>query len=374
MIKREKRITQTILAGALLIGALPQGSYAAAASPSKEAAIAKTKSGVAITDKNFIHADSIRAYFKELEKAGKVNVIRPERNLITADTQDVIRMNRDTLYTRIILDVKGGASITTQPYDGYQNINVLDINHSQIAILNGAGTLKVDESMLTEGQHAYVIVRTGLLRTLSEKEMLDKAHKAQDKISIKTKSSASFKPSVSYDYETLDKVKYKILSDFALHPQPNVVKNGFGSMKDRDPVAARTVVAIGWGALSGENAVYSAFAGNKERATFTMEKPDLNYKGYGFFSITIYNFDGYVATINYAINSDNMVANKDGTYTITFLASGEPVKKGEQNIVRTPRGKMWTGVLRCYYPNNNTDKLFIWTDDKAAKIKKACMK
>jgi hypothetical protein len=283
-------------------------------------------------------------------------------------------MNRDTLYTRIILDVKGGASITTQPYDGYQNINVLDINHSQIASLNGSGTLKLDESMLTEGQHVYVLIRTGLLRKLPKKKMMTKAHEAQDKISIKVQSNESYKPSVNYDFNTLDKVKYKILSDFSLHPKPHVIQNGFGTMKDRDPEAARTVIAVGWGALSGENAVYAPFTGNKERCSYTIKKPDLNYNEHGFFSFTIYNFDGYVATINYAINSDTMVPNADSTYTINFLASGEPVKKGEKNIVRTPRGKLWTGVLRNYYPNNNTDKLFVWTDMETAKVTKACMK
>ncbi len=354
--------------------AISMGVSLMSALPSSIIAEAAAGDGVEITKENFIHADSTRAYFKELDKAGKVNVIRPERELITADTQDVIRMNRDTLYTRIILDVKGGASITTKPYDGYQNINVLDINHSQITSLNGPGTLKVDESMLTEGQHAYVIVRTGLLRKLPEKEMYAKAHAAQDNISIAFKSSEPFKPSVKYDFNTLDKVKYKILSDFALHPKPNVVKNGFGSMKERDPEAARTVVAVGWGGLSGKDAVYSSFTGNKERCSYTMEKPDLNYEERGFFSFTIYNFDGYIATINYAINSDAMEVNEDGAYTINFLASGEPVKEGEKNVVRTPRGKLWTGVLRNYYPNDNVDELFVWTDKHTAEVSKACMK
>jgi hypothetical protein len=349
--------------GVLLAGIMNAGVFAA-----------DSDKGVEITKQNFIHADSTRAYLKELDKAGGVNVVRHERELITADTQDVIRMNRDTLYTRIILDVKGGASVTIAPYDGYQNINVLDINHSQISSLSGSGTLKIDESMLTEGHHAYVIVRTGLIRKFSEKKMYAKAHKAQDKIKIQFNSSEPFVPSVKYDFNTLDKVKYKILSDFALHPKPNIVKNGFGTIKDRDPEAARTVIAIGWGALSGINAVYSSFTGNKERCSYTIQKPDLNYKGHGFFSFTIYNFDGYIATINYAINSDAMVPNADGSYTITFLASGEPVKDGEKNIVRTPRGKMWTGVLRNYYPNNNMDELFVWSDAQASKIQKACMK
>jgi hypothetical protein len=174
-------------------------------------------------------------------------------------------------------------------------------------------------------------------------------------------------------YPTRDAIE-KILSDFALHPKPNVIKNGFGAMNESDPEAARTVVAIGWGALSGINAVYAPFTGNKERCSYTMEKPDLNYKGHGFFSFTIYNFDGYIATINYAINSDAMEVNEDGAYTVNFLASGEPVKEGEKNIVRTPRGKMWTGVLRNYYPNNNVDELFVWTDKQTAEVSKKCMK
>ncbi|WP_156873888.1 hypothetical protein [Psychromonas hadalis] len=36
----------------------------------------------------------------------------------------IIRMNSDTLYTRLILDVKGGATITSKDYDGFQNIMV----------------------------------------------------------------------------------------------------------------------------------------------------------------------------------------------------------------------------------------------------------
>jgi len=332
------------------------------------AAEAKTE-GVVITPDNFIHADSTRAYLKELDQSdGKVNIVRPVRELTNADNQDVIRMNEDTLYTRIVLDVKGGATITTKKYNGYQNINIIDVNHSQIASLTGHGTLKVDETMLTEGQHVYVIVRTGLLRGLPEKDMMAKGHKAQDNISVSFKSSEPFVASVKYDFSTLDTVKYKILKDFALNPQKDVAKKGLGTLKERDPDLARVIVAIGWGALAGNEAVYAAFTGYKERASFTLtDKP--NSKETGFFSITIYDADGYIATINYAINSDDMIPNKDGSYTINFLASGEPVKEGEKNVVRTPRGKFWTGVLRSYNIKDKEEG-FIWVDSWAEKMTK----
>jgi len=330
--------------------------------------------GVVVTKDNFIHADSTRAYLKELDQANnRVNFIRSNRIFPNTDNQDVIRMNSDTLYTKFILDVKGGATISTKPYGGYQNIMVLDPNHSEIATLTGSGTLKIDEKMLTDGHHAFVIIRTGLQRSLPKKEMFDKAHKAQDNISITYHSSEPYIPSVKYDLSTLDKVKYQILENFVKHPQKDVIKNGFGTTKTRDPEAARVVIAIGWGGLSGKNAVYSSFTSNKERCSFTIDKPNLYYDKKGFFSVTVYNADGYIATMKYAINSQDMIPNKDGTYTINFLASGEPVKEGEKNVIRTPRGKVWTGVIRAYYPKNK-DETFAWADNLTAKMTKAFMK
>jgi hypothetical protein len=329
---------------------------------------------VVVTQKNFIHADSVRAYLKELDQANnQVNFIRPNRVFPNTDNQDVIRMNKDTLYTKFILDVKGGATVTTKPYDGYQNIMVLDPNHSEIATLTGSGTIKIDENMLTDGHHAFIIIRTGLLRNLSKKEMFAKAHKAQDNISITYNSSDPYIPSINYDLSTLDTVKYKILEDFIKHPQKDVIKNGFGTTQTRDPQAAKVVIAIGWGGLSGTNAVYSSFTSTKERCSVTIDKPDLYYDKKGFFSVTIYNADGYIATMNYAINSEDMIPNKDGTYTINFLASGEPIKKGEKNVLRTPRGKIWTGVIRAYYPKDK-DKTFAWADTWTSKMTKAFMK
>jgi len=331
------------------------------------------RNSIIVTEKNFIHADSIRAYLKELDQANnKVNFIRPNRIFPNTDNQDVIRMNKDTLYTKFILDVKGGATITTKPYNGYQNIMVLDPNHSEIATLTGSGTVKIDENMLTDGHHAFIIIRTGLLRNLPKEEMFSKAHKAQDNISITYNSSEAYIPSVNYDLSTLDKVKYKILQSFVKHPQKDVIKNGFGTTKSRDPEAAKVVIAIGWGGLSGTNAVYSSFTATKERCSITIDKPNLYYAKKGFFSITIYNADGYIATMDYAINSEDMVPNRDGTYTINFLASGEPIKDSEKNILRTPRGKIWTGVIRAYYPKDK-DETFAWADAWTSKMTKAFM-
>ena len=326
--------------------------------------------GVAVTSDNFIHADSTRAFFKELDQSGgKVNIVRPVRELTNTDNQDVIRMNDDTLYTTVILDIKGGATVSLKDYDGYQNINILDINHSQITSLTGKGTIKLDESMLTEGHHVYAIVRTGLLRELPDDEMIAKAHKAQDGISITYHSSLPYVPSVKYDFSTLDAVKYKIFENFAKNPLKYLVRNAFGKVGERDEASARVVIAVGWGGMPGDQAVYSPFSGTGERRQFTIDRPNLKYAEKGFFSFTVYNQYGYIATKNYSINSDDMKANENGTFTITLLASGEPVKEGEKNVLRTPRGKIWTGVLRAYYPVDKIET-YDWADNWTKKMTK----
>ena len=318
---------------------------------------------------NFIHADSTRAFMKQIAKSdGKVNVIVHERDFITPDTQDVIRSNRDTLYSRVILNVKDGASISLGEYDGYQTANVLDINHSQIAVQKGEGTLKLDSSMLTEGDFVYIIIRTGVNRDTEGNLLLDEAREAQDRITVKYSSDEMFVPE-NYDLGTLDTVKYQILERFAEDPSKYLVRDGFGKVGERDEAAAQTMIAIGWGGLSGTEAVYSPFTANGERRTFTIDKPNLKYDEGGFFSFTIYNENGWIATDNYAINSQDMIQNSDGTFTITFLASGEPVLPDDLNVVRTPRGKLWTGVIRAYEPVDKIET-FDWADNWTAIMTK----
>jgi hypothetical protein len=232
----------------------------------------------------------------------------------------------------------------------------------------GAGEIQLDKSMLTEGQHIYMIVRTGLLRNLDEKEMFQKGRDAQGKITITAKSNEPFVPSVNYDFSSLDVVKQAIFKDYAKDPSQYSTRLGFGTKKDRSDKDARVVIAIGWGGLSKENASYSSFMGRGERETFTFNAPALKYKDNGFFSFTMYTADGYIGTQNYAINSDDMVTNDDGTYTVTIIASGEPIQTDDKNVIISPRdSRGWMGILRMYKPTD-PDKNYDWNEATTKKM------
>ncbi|MEA3323159.1 MAG: hypothetical protein U9Q12_02960, partial [Patescibacteria group bacterium] len=55
------------------------------------------------------------------------------------------------------------------------------------------------------------------------------------------------------------------------------------------------------------------------------------------------------------------------TYTVVFLASGEPIRDEDKNVVITPRGKTWTGVLRAYHPIEKSET-FDWADAWTKKM------
>ncbi|MCK5780792.1 MAG: DUF1214 domain-containing protein, partial [Psychrilyobacter sp.] len=88
----------------------------------------------------------------------------------------------------------------------------------------------------------------------------------------------------------------------------------------------------------------------------------LKYDDKGFFSFTMYTADGWIGTENYAINSDDMVKNEDGTYTLTILASGEKMEEGDKNVVRSPRDtRGWMGIIRMYQPTD-PEKNYDWNE------------
>ena len=75
----------------------------------------------------------------------------------------------------------------------------------------------------------------------------------------------------------------------------------------------------------------------------TFAKPDLQYDRNGYWSVTVYNREGWVATKNFRTNSLMAKSNADGTYTIHFNCGADAVN----NIDVVPG---WNGLMRTYLP------------------------
>lgn len=75
-------------------------------------AFQKSISGkIIVTEDNFIAAEADR-YFAEQQELAPVNQWEHKFKLLTYKTQSVVRQNRDTLYSKALVDVSKGASFT----------------------------------------------------------------------------------------------------------------------------------------------------------------------------------------------------------------------------------------------------------------------
>lgn len=86
-------------------------------------------------------------------------------------------------------------------------------------------------------------------------------------------------------------------------------------------------------------------AKNAEHSSVTFKKPDLQYGRAGYWSITIYDEQGWVVTDPFNTNSAKAKPNPDGTITLNFNGSDSDI-----NNIKVP--KNWNALFRCYLPTS----------------------
>ena len=79
----------------------------------------------------------------------------------------------------------------------------------------------------------------------------------------------------------------------------------------------------------------------------TFTPPKIDYDRGGFWSLTTYNEEGWLARDKAAISNSEAVPNDDGSYTIRFNSPGKP------NNVDTPTP--FTVLLRVYVPKSKAE-------------------
>ena len=90
---------------------------------------------------NFVRAETAVQFDRALQIPGTgINKVAHFRPPVALDSQNVIRMNRDTLYSPAIVDISKGATLTVSGLDGrYMSLMVLNENK----VYSAAGTYKL---------------------------------------------------------------------------------------------------------------------------------------------------------------------------------------------------------------------------------------
>ena len=290
---------------------------------------------------NFVRAETAAQFDRFLISAGEVNKFSHNRLPTPLDKQSVIRMNRDTLYSFAVVDISKGATLTL-PDVGDRYMSAMIVNEDQYIneVFHKGGTYQ-----LTMEKHGtpYVLVAMRTLANATDKKDLEAANALQDKMIIVANSA---KP---YTHPKYDKASYEATYKPLLELSKGIsdTQHMFGKKSDVTQVRFLLGSAFGWGGLPTYEAVYETKNEPRKDGEFQLTVKDVPVDG--FWSISIYNKDGYFEKNkfdSYSINNLTATPNEDGSFTINFGGCDDK----RINCLYVMDG--WNYAVRLYQPQD----------------------
>jgi hypothetical protein len=308
-----------------------------------------------VSPDNFIRAESDMC-FGNVVKDGGFGRFHHIREPSPIDNQLVIRQNRDTLYSAGVFDLDAGPVTVTLPDAGgrFMSLQVINEDHYVPDVIYTPGSQTFTREDIGT---RYVALPIRTLVDPSDPADLDAVHALQNAIAVDQSSSGSFEIP-DWDPVSQKQVRDALLELFATLPDS---KGMFGAKDDVDPVRRLIGAAAAWGGNPEKDALYLPVnPPNNDGATvhrLTVRDVPVD----GFWSITVYNKDGFVTeNPQNAYSLNNIVAAKeaDGSVVIQFggcdgsLANCLPITPGWNYLVRLyrPRPEILDGSWKFPEP------------------------
>ncbi len=297
------------------------------------------ESPIKVNTDNFVRAETAAHIDRFVKMAGGVNKWKHFRLPTPLDKQNVIRMNRDTLYSAALVDISKGATLTL-PNSGKRYMSMMVVNEDQYVnkVFHKGGTYKLT---MKEFDSPYVLLAGRTLVNSANPKDIKTVNALQDQIKIEAVSSKPY-THPNYDQESY-KATYKALLDLSAGI-PNSQRM-FGKKDEVSEVRHLLGAAFGWGGLPTYEAVYTTKNQSRSAGEFQLTVKDVPVDG--FWSISIYNKDGYFEKNkfdSYSINSVTAKPNDNGSVTVNFGTN----KNGKKNFLYVMDG--WNYVVRLYQP------------------------
>lgn len=309
----------------------------------------KTPDGATLVSAdNFIRAESDLYFGNIVEDAG-VGKFTHIRELMPVDKQLVVRSNRDTLYSAGVFDLDAGPVVITLPDPGgrFMSMQVITEDHYVPDVFYGQGahTLTRDDIGTR-----YVMVAIRILVDPNDNADIATVHALQDALHVQQAATGKF------ETPNWDRVSQKAVRDALIQLSATLPdsRGMFGTKNDTDPVRRLIGSASAWGGNPDQDAMYlNVFPDRNDGATIYRLCVD-QVPVDGFWSVTVYNKDGYF-TPNpqhaYSLNSVTAQRDAHGRFVIQFggcdaaTTNCLPITAGWNYLVRLyrPRNELLTG-------------------------------
>jgi hypothetical protein len=294
-----------------------------------------------VTPENFARAES-ELYFGGVVKNGGFGKFDHTRSPAPLDKQTVIRLNRDTLYSAAVFDLDAGPVTITLPNAGkrFMSLQVIDEDQYTYGVFYKPGSITLARKDVGT---RYVLAAVRTLVDPADPQDLKAVHALQDAIQVSQKQAGKFEIP-DWDQASQKKVRDALLALGTTLPDTSRM---YGRKGEVDPLRFVIGAALGWGANPPKEALYLNVVPTRNDGT-TVYK--LNVKDVpvdGFWSISLYNAEGYFYPNQYnAYSLNNITAqkNKDNSVSVQFGGCDGKIP----NCLPTMKG--WNYMVRLYRP------------------------
>ncbi|QDT38096.1 DUF1214 domain-containing protein [Stratiformator vulcanicus] len=306
------------------------------------AATAAASAGdVTVNLSNYIRAESDMQMKGYAAKASGVGKLYNFREMAPLKNQTTIRLNRDTLYSFGVYDLVEPITIhkPASP-DRFQSLLVVDQDQYNPVLKNGPG--KVTLTMADVGTR-YILVVFRTFADPNDPADMKAAHELQDEIKIEQASVGEL-DLPDWDEASLVQTRNDIN---VLGKRLSDVSSGFGKRGEVNPIMHLIGTSMGWGGNPQRGAMYVNVTPEKNdgKTAYVLKMPK-DVPVSAFWSITVYNKDGFISPNKfnaYSVNDVTAKKDSDGGVTIHFGGDSDSA-----NYLPITDG--WNYIVRLYMP------------------------
>ena len=319
---------------------------AAALAMASVAALAQSASGpIPVTVDNYVRAETDKTFAGLIAMGDGIGKFHHNREMVPVDVHVVQRGNRDTLYSTAVVDLDAGPVTITLPDAGtrFMTMIFIDEDHYVHDVMYGRGTYAMSKDKIGT---RYALAAVRILVDPNDPKDVEQVHRLQDRIQLKQPGgSGTFAPS------NWDEAGRKKIAD-ALTVLGETLpdwRGAAGPKGEVDPIRHLIVTATGWGLNPDKDAIYLNVTPkqNDGETVYTLTVKDVPVDG--FWSISLYNAEGYFQKNDlnsYSLNDITAKKNPDATVTVQFGGCDGKIP----NCLPTMTG--WNYMVRLYRPRD----------------------